>query len=103
MQVAESEVVNGLLEAVPPACTYSSADAPAADVAAQAAASLALSSQAFAEAGVAAAAANGTIGAAGMLSTAEDLYAYSKGKAGLNVMQPEANATDTEQVLGVCS
>ena len=85
---------NGQALPVPPECTYTTADAPAADVAAHSAAALALSSIFLGSQGV---------DTEASLESARAMYDYAKDKAPLTLAGSEANATDagTPPNLGV--
>lgn len=83
---------------VEPECTFTTPDAPAADVAAHSAAALALSSLALTEFVTIA---EGAPTAAEMLEAADGLFEYSKTKAPLTGLTT-TNSTDAGQVLGVC-
>jgi hypothetical protein len=92
VQVKESKEVDGLLEFVPAQCTYTSPEAPAADVAAHNAAALALSARVVDEFLTAGA---GVATPSQMIANAKALYDYSKSKASLSEITLETNATDT--------
>lgn len=86
MQVGENTAnPNGQKVTVAPECTFSTAEAPAADVAAHSAAALALSSIFLGRQGVA---------TEDPLASAVGLYQYSISKAPLTVTGAEGNATD---------